>query len=113
MTDTPVVGKFEVREVKKLLHVGLGERKCRPGADPSTLPSMKIAPLGLAGGRSYDRTTGSSLRTPTMKESQLSFFAKKPLPRSLFQRVQTLCMPSFIDLHTHATPGHVTSFACS
>ena len=21
-------------------------------------------------------------------------------------------MPSFIDLHTHATPGHVTSFAC-
>ena len=22
-------------------------------------------------------------------------------------------MPSFIDLHTHATPGHVTSFACS
>ena len=30
--------------------------------------SMKIAPLGLAGGRSYDRT--NSLRTPTMKESQ-------------------------------------------
>ena len=30
---------------------------------------MKIAPLGLAGGRSYDRT--NSLRTPTMKESQL------------------------------------------
>ena len=29
---------------------------------------MKIAPLGLAGGRSYDRTI--SLRTPTMKESQ-------------------------------------------
>ena len=22
-------------------------------------------------------------------------------------------MPSFIDMHTHATPGHVTSFACS
>ena len=32
-------------------------------------PEMKIAPLGLAGGRSYDRT--NSLRTPTMKESQL------------------------------------------
>ena len=30
---------------------------------------MKIAPLGLAGGRSYDST--NSLRTPTMKESQL------------------------------------------
>ena len=33
------------------------------------LTLMKIAPLGLAGGRSYDRT--NSLRTPTMKESQL------------------------------------------
>ena len=30
---------------------------------------MKSAPLGLAGGRSYDRT--NSLRMPTMKESQL------------------------------------------
>ena len=30
---------------------------------------MKIASLGLAGGRSYDHT--NSLRTPTMKESQL------------------------------------------
>ena len=62
---------------------------------------MKIAPLGLAGGRWYDRT--NSLRTPTMKESQL-LREKKPLPRSFFQHVQTLCMPSFIDLHTHATP---------
>ena len=44
---------------------------------------------------------------------KVNFFAKKPLPRSLFQHVQTLCMPSFIDLHTHATPGHVTSFGCS
>ena len=44
---------------------------------------------------------------------KVNFFAKKPLHRSLFQHVQTLCMPSFIDLHTHATPGHVTSFACS
>ena len=43
---------------------------------------------------------------------KVNFFAKKPLPRSLFQHVQTLCMPSFIDLHIHATPGHVTSFAC-
>ena len=34
-----------------------------------TVKQMKIAPLGLAGGRSYDRT--NSLRTPTMKESQL------------------------------------------
>ena len=43
---------------------------------------------------------------------KVNVFAKKPLPRSLFQHVQTLCMPSFIDLHTRATPGHVTSFAC-
>ena len=42
---------------------------------------------------------------------KVNVFAKKPLPRSLFQHVQTLCMPSFIDLHIHATPGHVTSFA--
>ena len=75
----------------------------------SNKPTNEIAPLGLAGGRSYDRT--NALRTPTMKESQL--LREKPLPRSLFQHVQTLCMPSFIDLHTHATPGHVTSFACS
>ena len=73
---------------------------------------MKIAPLGLAGGRSYDRTNSLRFeRTPTMKENQL--LHEKPLHRSLFQHVQTLCMPSFIDLHTHATPGHVTSFACS
>ena len=32
---------------------------------------MKIAPLGLAGGRSYDRTNSLHVRTPTMKESQL------------------------------------------
>ena len=44
---------------------------------------------------------------------KVNFFVKKPLPRSFFQHVQTLCMPSFIDMHTHATPGHVTSFACS
>ena len=44
---------------------------------------------------------------------KVNVFAKKPLRRSLFQHVQTLCMPSFIDLHIHATPGHVTSFACS
>ena len=44
---------------------------------------------------------------------KVNFFAKKPLPRFFFQHVQTLCMPSFIDLHTHATPGHVTSFVCS
>ena len=59
--------------------------------------------------RSYDRT--NSLRTPTMKESQL--LREKMLPRSLFQHVQTLCMPSFIDLHTHATAGHGTLFACT
>ena len=35
----------------------------------SFILEMKIAPLGLAGGRLYDRT--NSLRTPTMKESQL------------------------------------------
>ena len=71
---------------------------------------MKIASLGLAGGRSYDRT--NSLPTPTMKESQL-LREKTTSSRSFFQHVQTLCMPSVIDLHTHATPGHVTSFVCS
>ena len=44
---------------------------------------------------------------------KINFFAKKPFPWSLFQHVQTQCMPSFIDLHTHATAGHVTSFAWS
>ena len=44
---------------------------------------------------------------------KVNFFAKKTFHRSLFQHVQTLCTLSFIDLHTHATPGHVTSFACS
>ena len=34
-----------------------------------TTTIMKIASLGLAGGRWYDRT--NSLRTPTMQESQL------------------------------------------
>ena len=49
---------------------------------------------GSTSGRwpSYDRT--NSLRTPTMKESPL--LREKPLPRSLFQHVQTLCMPSFV-----------------
>ena len=42
-------------------------------------------------------------RAPTMKEESQSFSAKKkPLPRSLFQHVQT-CMPSFVDpLMSHA-----------
>ena len=39
------------------------------GSMERKLLEMKIAPLGLAGGRSYDRT--NSLRTPTMKKSQL------------------------------------------
>ena len=34
-----------------------------------SMDEMKIASLGLAGGRWYDRT--NSLRTPTMQESQL------------------------------------------
>ena len=50
--------------------------------------------------RSYDRT--NSLRTPTMQENQL---LREKTTSSVFQHVQTLCMPSFIDLHTHATPG--------
>ena len=37
---------------------------------------------------------------------KINFLAKKPL-----LHVQTLCMLSFIDLHTHATAGHVTLFA--
>ena len=71
---------------------------------------MKIAPLGLAGGRSYDRT--NSLRTPTMKESQLLREKNHFLGLS-FNMFKRCGMPSFIDLHTHATPGHVTSFVCS
>ena len=71
---------------------------------------MKIAPLGLAGGQSYDRT--NSLRTPTMQESQL---LREKTTSSVFLSTcsNAVHMPSFIDMHTHATPGHVTSFACS
>ena len=46
-----------------------------------------------------------------MKESQL--LREKTTSSVFVQHVQTLCMPSFIDLHTHATAGHVTSFACT
>ena len=96
---------------------------------------MKSAPLGLAGGREWilaaeplpvagDRMT-ALIHYERQRWKKVNFFAKKPLPRSLFQHVQTLCIPSFIDLHqahqeymysclhAHATPGHVTSFTCS
>ena len=76
---------------------------------------MKSAPLGLAGCQEWSLTRealpvdGDRMTTLIHYERQrwkkVNFFAKKPLPRSLLQHVQTLCMPSFIDLHTHATPG--------
>ena len=79
---------------------------------------MKSAPLGLAGGREWSlatealRVDGDRMTALIHYERQrwkkINFFAKKPL-----QHVQTLCMPSFTDLHTHATAGHVTSFAWS
>ena len=85
--------------------------------------NMKSAPLGLAGCQEWGLTTealpvdGDCMTALIHYERQrwkkVNFFAKKLLPRSLFQHVQTLCMPSFIDLHTHATAGHVTSFACT
>ena len=73
------------------------------------LPGWKSLRLDL---REVDRMT-ALIHYERQRWKKFNFFAKKPLPRSLLQRVQTLCMPSFIDLHTHATPGHVTSFACS
>ena len=52
------------------------------------------------------------LRTPTMKESQL---LREKTTSSVFVSTcsNPVHMPSFIDLHTHATAGHVTSFACT
>ena len=71
---------------------------------------MRIAPLGLAGGRSYDRT--NSLRTPTMKESQL--LREKTTSSVFASTCSNVVHAQFHWLaHTHATPGHVTSFACS
>ena len=77
---------------------------------------MKSAPLGLAGGREWSLATealpvdGHRMTALIHYERQwwkkVNFFAKKPLPRSLFQHVQTLCMPSFIDLHTRMHTQH-------
>ena len=48
----------------------------------------------------------------TMKESQL---LREKTTSSVFVSTcsNPLHMPSFIGLHTHATAGHVTSFACT
>ena len=83
---------------------------------------MKSAPLGLAGCQDWSLTTealpvdGDRMTALIHYERQrwkkVNFFAKKLLPRSLFQHVQTLCMPSFIDLHTHATAGHASDVVC-
>ena len=70
---------------------------------------MKIAPLGLAGGRSYDRT--NSLRTPTMKESQR--LREKTTSSVFVSTCSNAVHAQFHWQHIHATPGHVTSFACS
>ena len=77
---------------------------------------MKSAPLGLAGGRGWSLATeplpvdGDRMTALIHHERQwckkINFFAKKPLPRSLFQHVQTLCMPSFIDFHTRMHTQH-------
>ena len=72
------------------------------------LTKMKSAPLGLAGGRWWSLATeplpvdGDRMTVLIHYERQrwkkVNFFAKKLLPWSLFQHVQTLCMPSVIDL---------------
>ena len=77
---------------------------------------MKSAPLGLAGGRGWSLATeplpvdGDRITALIHYERQrckkINFFAKKPLPRSLFQHVQTLSMPSFIDFHTRMHTQH-------
>ena len=60
-------GDVGVGCVRRLLHGSIW-KSCDASRAQAHLV-MKIAPLGLAGGRSYDRT--NSLRTPTMQESQL------------------------------------------
>ena len=59
---------------------------------------MKIAPLGLAGGRSYDRT--NSLRTPTMKESQLLREKNHFLGLSFNMFKRCACPVSLTCIHT-------------
>ena len=46
-----------------------------------------------------------------MKESQL--LCEKITSSVFVSTCSNLVLPSFIDLHTHATAGHVTSFACT
>ena len=62
------------------------------------LKKMKIAPLGLAGGRSYDRT--NSLRTPTMKESQLLREKNHFLGLSFNMFKRCACPVSLTCIHT-------------
>ena len=59
---------------------------------------MKIAPLGLAGGRSYDRT--NSLRTPTMQESQLLREKNHFLGLSFNMFKRCACPVSLTCIHT-------------
>ena len=79
----------------------------------STREEMKSAPLWLAGGWEWslameplavdgDRMT-ALIHYERQRWKKVNFFAKKPLPGSLFQHFQMLCMPSFIDLHTRNT----------
>ena len=56
-------------DVSEQLHEECEAFVCALYGKPASWTLMKIASLGLAGGRWYDRT--NSLRTPTMQESQL------------------------------------------
>ena len=63
------------------------------------LARMKCASLGLAEGRK--RSLPTLLREKTTSSVFVSTCSNP------------VHLPSFIDLHTHATAGHVTSFACT
>ena len=76
---------------------------------------MKSAPLALAGGRGWSLATeplpvdGDRMTALIHNERQrwkkVNFFAKKPLPRSLLQHVQTCACPvSLTCIHTQHQP---------
>ena len=83
---------------------------------------MKSAPLGLARGREQslatealpvdgDRMT-ALIHYNRQRLKKINFFAKKPLPRSLFQQSCSNAVheTTSTSMNTHATTGHVTSF---
>ena len=85
---------------------------------------MKSAPLGsFAGSREWSVATEALLvggdrmtaliHSHCQRWKNVNFFTKNHFLGLCLQHVQTLCMPSLIDLHTYAIAGHVTSFACS